>query len=322
MTTGTPPQQSGDARGVSDVTTGMPLSMGAFCEWVREVIGSPDQVRPGAEIAALLTGDTLRHFALVRAFDELTESDAVPSSELLGVSTVREMYLHYLYVIAKPPEEQPMNMQREMFRPADPLSSLKGKRLSLVPLTQEYYRAAYELAISPDVGFRWRFHGAVPQYDTFERNLFTNVFQQFAVIPDGEPRRFAGLVVAYNANLQDQHTYIATVVQRSYGAGLIEAVALFVRNLFTLWPFQKLYAEVAEFNVPQFASAIRAGLMKEEGRLKKHRFYGNEWWDEMTFAIYREDVAAFNEGHPLMFREEMPHVAGSVEASVQGPDDH
>lgn len=180
----------------------------------------------------------------------------------------------------------------------EPPPSLRGRRFSLVPFTPEYYRPTYALAIEPEISFRWRYHGAIPPYETFQQTLFANVFQQFAVVADHDPMKFVGLVVAYKAELQDQHVAIAAMMSHAFGAGTFEAVALIGRHLFRNWPFRKLYLEIPEFNIPQLRSAVTAGLLREEGRLKAHRYYNEKYWDYVTYAIYREDAAAFGEQRP------------------------
>lgn len=179
-----------------------------------------------------------------------------------------------------------------------PNTPLRGRRFSLLPFTQEYYRPAYALSIEASISFRWRYHGAIPAYETFERTLFANVLQQFAVVADHDPAKFVGLVVGYNVNLQDQYAFLAAAISKQFGVGAFEALALLGRHLFTNWPFRKLYIETPEFNIPQFRSAIRVGLLREEGRLKRHRYYDDAFWDQVTFAIYREDAARFGANHP------------------------
>jgi RimJ/RimL family protein N-acetyltransferase len=98
----------------------------------------------------------------------------------------------------------------------------------------------------------------------------------------------AGLVVAYDANLQDGHAYLGAISDPRFGVGTLEGVVLCLTYLFTMWPLRKIYLDAPEYNVPQFASAIERGIVVEEGRLAKHRFYNGKYWDQCLFAIYRE----------------------------------
>jgi hypothetical protein len=179
---------------------------------------------------------------------------------------------------------------------------LNGRRFSLVPVAPQHHQPLYNLSVSQFINFRWRYHGLVPTFEMFERTLFTNVLVQFVLVPNNDPRAVAGLAVAYNANLQDGWSYVATMSDPRAGAGSIEGVALLIRYLFSQWPLRKVYFEAPAFNVSQFGSGVRSGLMREEARLKEHRYYDGRYWDDITYAMYREDAAAFVEHNPTLFR--------------------
>jgi RimJ/RimL family protein N-acetyltransferase len=178
---------------------------------------------------------------------------------------------------------------------------LRGRRFSLMPLVPEYHHQIYQLNIREQLSFRWRFHGSIPPFDAFERMLYQGVFAQFVVVISQEPRSVVGHVVAYNANLRDGSCHIGVVGDSHAGAGILEAVALFFGYLFVHWPFRKLYMETPEFNASQFGSAVRSGLLREEGRLKDQQFFDGAYWDEVIYAIYRDDALVFREKHPNLF---------------------
>ena len=181
---------------------------------------------------------------------------------------------------------------------------LEGRRFSLVPFTPEFYLAAYHLTIANNISYRWRFHGSIPSYEQFINTLHANVLIQFVVVLRPDPKRLAGMVVAYNGNLQDGYAYLGAISDRSFGAGIIEGLFLLMRYVFTVWPVQKLYFETPSFNVVQFESAIRSGLMVEESRLKNHTYYDGRNWDYLTYAMYREQYEAFVSGHSGMFLDD------------------
>jgi hypothetical protein len=104
-----------------------------------------------------------------------------------------------------------------------------------------------------------------------------------------------GCVTTYNANLQDGTVYLAVVSDSRVGAGTLEGVVLFLRYLFVLWPFRKVYLEVPEYNLPQFASAVSEGVLKEEGRLREHLHFDGNYLDQYLFAVYRSDASKFDE---------------------------
>ena len=171
--------------------------------------------------------------------------------------------------------------------------SLSGRRFSLVPLIPTHHLQLYNMSVVDTLGFRWRFRGNVPPFPIFEQSLHANVFLQLALVPNEDPTRLAGLLVAYNANMQDQTAYIGVISDRQLGIGTIEGTALFLRYLFVLWPFRKLYFEVPEYNVTQFASAVDTGLLKEEGRLRSDHYYHGKYWDLIIFTIYGDDLEQF-----------------------------
>jgi RimJ/RimL family protein N-acetyltransferase len=171
--------------------------------------------------------------------------------------------------------------------------SLEGRWFALAPVLPEQHRQLYALAVADQIGFRWRFRGAVPPFGVFEQTLHQNVPLQLSIVSKDAPPRLVGLVAAYNMNFQDATTYVALVTDRRSGAGALEAFALFVRYLFRLWPLRKLYFELPEFNLPQFASAVRVGLLKEEGRLRGDRYFDGAYWDQLTLAMYPSDAEEF-----------------------------
>jgi len=181
------------------------------------------------------------------------------------------------------------------------IDALQGRRFSLVPLTPEYYRALYQLSVTDQNSFRWRYHGAVPPLDAFERSLYSGVLCQFVIVPTARPQQLLGLVAAYNANLQSDYCFLAAVSHPGAGAGILEAVALFLRYLVRHWALRKIYLEVPEYNLSQYYSAVTAGLLKEEGRLTGHQYFLDHYWDLITYAIYRNDLLRFGERFESLF---------------------
>jgi RimJ/RimL family protein N-acetyltransferase len=170
---------------------------------------------------------------------------------------------------------------------------LEGRRIRLVPVTPKLHRAIYDLATSHEAAFRWRFQGFMPTFDAFRETLLTDVLCQFAVVAKSERDPVVGHVFAYDANHSDGHLSMAVLSDRSLGASGVEAAALFLRYLFSQWPVRKIYLEGPEYNVLQYASAARTGLLSEERRLRNHRYYDGRYWDEVCYAVYREVAEEF-----------------------------
>jgi len=165
--------------------------------------------------------------------------------------------------------------------------SLTGRAVSLTPLFPSDYPALYELAISEQVSYRWRFRGGIPNYEAFVQSLYVDVLSQFVV--RSEPSGAAvGHVVSYGTDFQNGYSYAGAMMRadlQGTGSG-IEAFALFVRYLFATWNLRKVYLEVVEFNMPQFGSAI-GRYVTEEGRLREHVYYQGRLWDQYLLALYR-----------------------------------
>jgi len=180
--------------------------------------------------------------------------------------------------------------------------SLTGARVSLAPLVPEFIRPIYRLSISENINFRWRLHGAIPPFEAFERSLYGNILVQFAMVLTRNPRVLVGHVVAYDGNLQDGTAYLGVIRDPRLGAGALEGVALFINYVFSHFPLRKLYVQAPEFNLPQFASAITAGLFVEEGCLKDHQYFDDRYWDMHILALYRENHRAFKDRFGRLFR--------------------
>jgi len=178
--------------------------------------------------------------------------------------------------------------------PEPPLQA--GRFFRLVPVVPAAVPFLYELAVSPEVGFRWRYRGAVPNYAQFEKELWAGMLAQLVVesVATGEP---VGNVICYNPDFALGNAYVgAAMVSRYAGSGIaVEPVRLFVRYLFDVWPFRKLYFEVPEFNFRQFSSAA-GGRLRLEGRLVDHDYYQGRYWDRLILAIYRDQPIGVSGG--------------------------
>ncbi|WP_256788246.1 phosphopantetheine-binding protein [Frankia sp. AvcI1] len=177
--------------------------------------------------------------------------------------------------------------------PALPPPRFAGRFLRLMPVLPASTPFLYELAVTPDIGFRWRYRGSVPSYPQFEQELWQGVLTQF-VIESIETGRPVGHAICYNPEFALGYAYVGAAISADYtGSGLaVEALDLFVRYVFDIWPFRKLYFEVPEFNYPQFAGADReksaGGALELEGRLRRHDFYRGRYWDRLILAVYRD----------------------------------
>lgn len=163
-----------------------------------------------------------------------------------------------------------------------------GQFVDLVPIGREDLGFLYDLAVSEETGWNWRFSGTVPRPEDFERDLWAGVHAQFVVV-ERKSKLKIGHVMAYGADPRRGYCYIAGAIVPNYHLhpAAIEALWRFTIYLFMTWPFRKLYFEMPEYNLP----SIRGGLgqyFMEEGCLKDHVYVNGHFWDWYFLAIYRD----------------------------------
>lgn len=182
-----------------------------------------------------------------------------------------------------------------------------GRWVQLLPVTIQSVEFLYRLAIDETSGFRWRLVGTVPTIEAFRESLWAGVLTQFLVAEKATGTTI-GTVAAYMADLNNGYAYVgAAMVEGVQETGLgVEAVLLFMHYLFTTWCFRKLYFDVPEYNLRTVARGT-GGLLREEGRLRAHTHYAGQYWDRVTFAVYREDLAA----SPLLARRFVRRAPGA-----------
>jgi RimJ/RimL family protein N-acetyltransferase len=166
---------------------------------------------------------------------------------------------------------------------------LDSRRVVLRPITQRDYDFLYTLSVHPEITFYWRFKGGTPPPEQFPQLLWQGVLCQF-LITDRRGRP-AGIITAYNADLQSKYVWLAIMMTPEATDGLMthDALVLFLNYLFQGWGFRKVYGESSERNVASFygAYSIERGLVTIEGRLKEHELFAGRYWDYLTLAMYR-----------------------------------
>jgi RimJ/RimL family protein N-acetyltransferase len=164
-----------------------------------------------------------------------------------------------------------------------------GRWVSLAPVSRQYMEFLYQLATNEENGFRWLLAGTVPPAEVFQQNFWKGVLTQFVVLVRSSSAPI-GIVVAYNAEINHGFAYLgADFAPNVQGIGIaIEAVELFVDYLFATYNLRKLYLEVPEYNLGTMANGI-GGVLREEGVLREHTYYRNQYWDRHVLALYREE---------------------------------
>ncbi|MCA9773185.1 MAG: GNAT family N-acetyltransferase [Myxococcales bacterium] len=163
-----------------------------------------------------------------------------------------------------------------------------GRHVRLRAVVPPDYQFLYELAMSEELGWRWRSRGTSMSPEGFAQAMWQDSLAQFMIVhpESGEP---FGLVTAYGANFKHGWTYYAQVMRPDLMGTAIgmEAAALFVNYLFTNWNLRKIYIEAVEFNFDQFRSGL-GKYFDQEGCRRAHEFYQGRYWDSYTLAIHRE----------------------------------
>jgi RimJ/RimL family protein N-acetyltransferase len=149
---------------------------------------------------------------------------------------------------------------------------------------QEYVQTA---ETTGELAARWRFHGATPGPQQWMEQTFSGTLAQYLVFtnPAAPP---IGFVTAYEANFAHGHAKLAAarLAEDARSPAMVVAISLLIRHVFACWNLRKLYMDVPEYNLPQFDSLI-SRYFQEEGRLIDHVYFGEQYWDQITLALYR-----------------------------------
>jgi len=165
---------------------------------------------------------------------------------------------------------------------------LEGEFARLRPLGQNDYAYLYDLSLSAKNNARWRYRGATPSPERFVADLWSGVLAQF-LVESPEPRKRAGLLVAYNADLANGTVYLGVLIDNAHHRKVwpLEGVMLFVDYLFQNWTFRKVYAETTEFSAAHFSSGAKT-LFEEEGRFREHQYFQGRYWDYIYYSLTRK----------------------------------
>lgn len=166
--------------------------------------------------------------------------------------------------------------------------------ISLHPVLPEHYPFLYRLATTGLNAVRWRYRGQIPPYEVFVQQIHQDVLLQFAV-QDNDTGELAGHVVAYGADHRNRLCYVGVVIDQPYVGTKVgsEALAALIRQIFEVWDFRKVYAEVPEFTFtslqPRMDEMPKSNTMFEvEGCLKEYFYNGGRYWDMYQVAASRE----------------------------------
>lgn len=161
-------------------------------------------------------------------------------------------------------------------------------RILLRPLMPPDYEAARAIEAGPELIDRGRLHGRCPSPGEYIHLLWAPSLLQTAVC-EARTGELLGFVTVYDANLRHQTACIAMVSRgEAQHRGLVMAGLLAqIHELFTEWPFRKLYAEVLDDNRSQFARGL-AKLGELEGTLVADQRTRWGFADRHIYALHKE----------------------------------
>jgi hypothetical protein len=170
--------------------------------------------------------------------------------------------------------------------------------VALRPISTHDYANLRVAELSESLGPRWRYSGNTPTMEQWVSTLGQGILAQFLIVSQGDGRAL-GIVCAYNADLANGFAYVALAdfATASHTSLTMLGGAIFVDYVFKIWNLRKLYIDTIEFNLEQFSSGI-GRLFTIEGRLKEHRYYDGQYWDQYILSIARDSWVA--ERHRLM----------------------
>lgn len=170
--------------------------------------------------------------------------------------------------------------------------ALQGRHIYLRPVMPSDYGLLQAMETVGPHASRWRFRGETPSPERWVQTLWAGVWAQYLVVrrADDEP---IGFVYGYRASQLDRHCHFAALsFATSTGPLMTLGVAFFLNHLFTAGAFRVAYAEVPEYNLKQFASAIDR-YCRIEGQLRDYVFWNGRHWDMYTLA-FRPDQRGEN----------------------------
>lgn len=152
----------------------------------------------------------------------------------------------------------------------------------------EHYPALFRISRSEAVVDRWQPGSQSYGYETFVQRFWDGVLAQF-MFSSRQDTLIRGLVKCEHASFRHQTAQLGIYTSGDiHGTPLpIMAIATFIEFIFETFPVRKLYAEVLEFNYPQFSSG-EGTFFDLEGRLLNHEIHFGQEWDMLVIALSRE----------------------------------
>jgi acyl carrier protein len=145
-----------------------------------------------------------------------------------------------------------------------------------------------QLETTGEAAVLYRHRGASVAPESYAASLWNGVLSQMVVcsLRTGGP---IGLVACFEPDFRHGYARLAGILDpKMMGLGWpIEGFGTFVTHIFHSFPFRKLYIDIAGFNLPRMRSWLDShGSL--EGTLLQHEFHNGSYYDQYTYALYRD----------------------------------
>jgi RimJ/RimL family protein N-acetyltransferase len=173
--------------------------------------------------------------------------------------------------------------------------TLEGRVVRLRAIETRDYEILRRIELSGSVIQTYRQRGATPGPDAYARSLWADVLVNLAVCipPYGN---VVGNVACYSADFRNQHAWISIVIAPwAKGPDTFESVELLCDYVFRTFNFRKLYFDVLEPNLVQFA-AIEGYVATEEARHVEDAWIDGSFVDRVVMAMWRDRFYAVYSG--------------------------
>jgi RimJ/RimL family protein N-acetyltransferase len=139
----------------------------------------------------------------------------------------------------------------------------------------------------------------VKSMNTFINKMEKNMiykYDDFMLIKSESSKEIVGFIYTYGHKANDGNIKVTMYIEPNkrnsiYGA---QGSLAFFDYLFNKYSIRKVYCNVYSYN--EASSKILEGLnFKLEGRLKKHRYFDNDYYDVLIYALYKNDFNKLKE---------------------------
>ena len=170
--------------------------------------------------------------------------------------------------------------------------SLKGKDLTLVPVSRKYLPLLHRWGSDPSSLYLWTSRRDILSEDEHAETLTSSRLREYYhvfLMVLNSKNEAVGFVYSYDISLADGFVFITLFLEpsnRKSGLGA-KAAMLFCDYLFAYYPLRKIYCDIFEYNTKSLATLKNSGF-EVEGALKKHRFFQGRYHTLYRLALYRE----------------------------------